>query len=352
VLFFRRFAIVLSLSLGWQFGCAAPPKAPQWIYYPPPPDPGRVVHLLSFNRLNELVPPPARWTDFLRGPASGPWVGTPLRTAYRDDTLYICDTATNQVHVWNIATGTSSRIGAEGSLGKPVAVAVGADGVIYVADTVREEVIAFESGGEVLRRYRSSSAGSYRPVALALSDSRLYVSDMVQHRVDVYATATGQYLDSIGRPGGDEGEFYYPAGLALGSAGQLYVSDMMNSRIQVFDRDGRYTHSVGSPGGRYGNLGKPKDVAVASDGTLWIADAEFACLHLFNSAGRLLLVIGGVDDRLAKTALPNGVAVADELPKGLARLLPEDFVPSYFVWISNTTGRHRLSLYAVGLKGL
>jgi DNA-binding beta-propeller fold protein YncE len=277
---------------------------------------------------------------------AGPSAGTPMGIACRDDSLYICDTFTNCVHVWNLATGASRRLGTGGDLAKPVAVAVDSEGVVYVADTLRSQVLAFDTAGVVSRRFEPAREGDYRPVALAVRGSELYVADMARHHVDVYSTAGGGLVRSFG--GSGEQRLYYPSGLAVDEQGRVYVSDMMNARVQVFDDEGRSIGLIGSPGAAYGNIGMPKDVALAPDGTVFVADSEFSCVHLFNQRGQLLMLMGGPQDGPGGTPLPNAVAIALELPDDLDRLVPADFEAAYYLWVSNTTGQRRLSLFAVG----
>ncbi len=329
-------------------GCLSPHPAPQWVYFPSPPDPPRVVHLVSFNSLHELVPPQESWVSLFRGVAAGPLVGTPMGLAWRGETLYVCDTNVNYVHVWNLASGAARRIGADGELKKPVAVAVDEHGTVFVADTIRGEVVAFEQSGSEIRRFQPPKTTSYRPVAVAVTGGALYVADMANHAVDVYSTQSGRLLRSIGERGSSTGRAYYPSGVAVDAAGQVYVSFMMNARVQVFDNDGRFTRTFGAAGNRYGSLGTPKDIAVGPDGVSFVADAQFGCVHLFDPDGRLLLVLGGPRDEPGGTPLPNGIAIATLLPQSLRDLVPAGFQARYYVWVSNTTGRKRLALFAVG----
>ncbi|HEU5323350.1 MAG TPA: hypothetical protein VFX28_21255, partial [Methylomirabilota bacterium] len=50
---------------------------------------------------------------------------------------------------------------------------------------------------------------------------------------------------TIGRAGSDEGNFNQPGGLALDGAGNLYVADVLNYRIQKFDANGTFLADVG-----------------------------------------------------------------------------------------------------------
>ena len=45
------------------------------------------------------------------------------------------------------------------------------------------------------------------------------------------------FLSGFGESGFDEGELNYPIGVALDAAGNVYVADTWNQRVQVFDPD-------------------------------------------------------------------------------------------------------------------
>ncbi len=345
VLFFHCPFYILLLGLS---GCLGPRPAPQWVYFPPPPDPPRVVHLVSFNSLHQLIPPQESWLNIFRGAAASRRVGTPMGIAWRGETLYICDTNVNYVHAWNLASGSTRRIGADGELKKPVAVAVDENGTVFVADTIRGEVVAFEPSGSEITRFKPPKTVNYRPVALAVIGGALYVADMANHAVDVYSTETGRRLRSLGGRSSGTGRTYYPSGISVDAAGQTYVAELMSARVQVFDRSGHFIRAFGSPGNRYGSLGMPKDIAVGPDGVSFVADAQFQCIHLFDPRGRVLMVIGGPRDEPGGTPLPNGIAIATLLPEKLLDLVPDGFKARYYVWVSNTTGQQRLALFAVG----
>ena len=331
-------------------GCAAPRLTVDPVYYPSPPAPPRVVHLKSFNRLSDLVPTRGSWLDIFRGGSPSPYIRTPAGIAYRDGHLYICDTDLNAVHDWDLTTGKAKRIGTRGDavLAKPVAVAVGDDGHVYVADTERAEVVTYDTNDRYARRIKPADREAYRPVALALHNDRLYVADIASHQIDVFATANGEHLESFGQIGSAPGKFYFPMGLATGAEGRLFVSDMLNSRVQVLNAEHRPLLSMGRPGNRYGDMGKPRGLDFGPDGTLFVADSVFAHVHLFNEQGRLLLLIGGPGDGPGSTPMPVGVTVAQSLPEPLTALVPAPFVADYFIFVTNTIGPKRINLFAVG----
>jgi len=77
-----------------------------------------------------------------------------------------------------------------------------------------------------------------RPVAIALDKSRLFVLDMDDADIKVFAKS-GEYECTIGRKGQGPGEFHLPSGLDV-FEDKLYVADSANRRVQVIDLKGRY----------------------------------------------------------------------------------------------------------------
>ena len=79
----------------------------------------------------------------------------------------------------------------------------------------------------------------YMPSAIVVDGAGdLYVLDTGNHRVQKFGP-DGKYLATYGRQGQGPGEFYYPAWLAVDGQGFLYVSDPNNQRIQVLTPDGK-----------------------------------------------------------------------------------------------------------------
>ncbi|MEN6478906.1 MAG: flippase activity-associated protein Agl23, partial [Anaerolineales bacterium] len=116
------------------------------------------------------------------------------------------------------------------------------------------------------------------PKGLALdSAGQLYVADSQHHRIQVF-DAQGQFVRQWGYQGGEPGQFQEPWGVAVGANGEVYVADTWNHRIQVFDAKGTYLREWGqfgeaaNPQGPDSLLYGPRAIVCADDGTLWVAD--------------------------------------------------------------------------------
>lgn len=360
-------AVLLLLSTA---GCRTTAPRPQHVFFPAPPSPPHAVHLISFNSLDDLVPRRMSLHDVLLGLAPGPYCQTPSGVAWHGDTLYLCDTGRNVVHAWNLRTGEARRVGASGpgTLAKPVAVAVNEAGQVYVADTERGEVVAFDAHGAYGSSLRPEDAEApFRPVGLAWHSGELYVADVAAHRVHVF-DADGAWTRTLGDSSDGE-SFYFPMAVTVDADGRALVADMMNARVVAFAADGSVVASIGQPGDRYGDLGKPRGLAVWSSprgsaaaatgsqdtpadstpaGIVFIADSEFRYVHLFDAAGQLLMLLGGPRDEPGGTPMPAGATVATALPPALAALSPEDFDVYCYLFVTNTYGAKRVSLFAIG----
>jgi DNA-binding beta-propeller fold protein YncE len=137
------------------------------------------------------------------------------------------DTAGKQLTLW----------GHEGSKPgefiEPVGIVADANGHVIVADTGNHRVQIFDQKGTFTREYPVSGWEEfYTEPYLALLGSDLLVTDSYNHRCARYRE--GALLYAWGKSGSGKGDFNRPIGIAADKDGNVYVSDMMNHRIQKF----------------------------------------------------------------------------------------------------------------------
>ncbi len=205
------------------------------------------------------------------------------------------------------ATGT----GRGGEFDGPQAVAVDGSGNVYVAEASANRIQVFDSAGNFLRTWgrgvdSAGGSGSAEVCAVA-ADCQ------------------------TGTAGGQGGEFNYPSGVDVDAAGNVYVVDQVNNRVQKFDANGNFlvawgrdvlvespsnvdngwescTVAAACKAGVAGDLGGeltgPQRVAVDGDGNVYVTEASFSPanhrIQVFNDGGDFLralgkdVVVGGV----------------------------------------------------------
>lgn len=81
-----------------------------------------------------------------------------------------------------------------------------------------------------------------------------------------------------------KGQFSNPGSVAIGHDGRIYVADLDNNRIQVFDSNGNYLFQWGSYGDGDQQFNNLRAIAVDSNGNILAAD-EYRGVFVFNSEG-------------------------------------------------------------------
>jgi len=118
----------------------------------------------------------------------------------------------------------------------------------------------------------------------------------------------------VGKPGGEPGSFNKPGGLALDGAGNLFVADIFNHRIQKFDPEGHFLAQVGGKGEGKGQFNEPWDVTVDGEGNLYVADTFNHRIQKFDAGLNFLFALGKPASSLENPEPdafwgPRGVAV-------------------------------------------
>ncbi len=97
----------------------------------------------------------------------------------------------------------------------------------------------------------------------------------------------------MGTFGSGDGQLKRPHGVGVDSAGNIYVGDTDNNRIQKFDNSGTYLGQWGATGTGDGQFRLPKVVKVDSDGSAFVADQFNHLIQKFDSNGAFKAKWGG-----------------------------------------------------------
>jgi DNA-binding beta-propeller fold protein YncE len=165
-----------------------------------------------------------------------------------------------------------------GELGYVSDVVQDGDGFFYVAEFGQNQRITkLNERGRFVKSWGSAGTapGQFqRARALALGpDGLLYVADACNHRIQVF-TRDGELVRLWGTPGTGPGELSYPYDLAFAADGSLYVVEMGNNRAQKFTPQGESRGCWGGPGREPGRLHNPWALAVDSHGRVHVLDTE------------------------------------------------------------------------------
>ncbi|MEO7867569.1 MAG: 6-bladed beta-propeller, partial [Candidatus Eisenbacteria bacterium] len=105
------------------------------------------------------------------------------------------------------------------------------------------------------------------------------------------AAVLTNYVLQWGSQGIGNGQFSDPAGVAVDFSGNVFVTDMGNDRVQVFNGLGVWQFSFGGAGSGPGQFRRPYGIAI-NGGDLYVVDTGNYRVQKFNLAGSFLLQWG------------------------------------------------------------
>jgi len=210
--------------------------------------------------------------------------------------IYVVDGGNHRVVVYDLEGNYLFQFGEKGQkpgqMNYPVGIDAAKDNRIYVTDSGNHRVQIFTSMGKFLSSFQVKFKGKgIRPIDI-IRHSRsgnLIVSGA--NRLLTY-NPKGQLLKTWGGNGVNQGEFRYPATLAELGDGRIAVVDVLNSRVQVFNKDGSISMIVGEWGVLPGQVVRPKGVAIDRKGNFYISDSYMNLVQKYSDGGEFIAVLG------------------------------------------------------------
>ena len=173
-------------------------------------------------------------------------------------------------------------------LNRPHGIAFNKCGEMIISEWNGHRVSIFDIRGQKIRTFGSHGVSRDQmvyPKGIAIDDTdNIYVSS--EHKLQKF-TGSGELIECVGQEGRKEGEFDDPRGVTLYD-NQLHVCDRNNHRIQVFDLDLNFIRSIGSPGNGRGEFNKPFDVKFDTAGNMYIAEWGNKRVQVMDSSGHFI----------------------------------------------------------------
>ena len=209
------------------------------------------------------------------------------------------------VSIFNPAGEKVKSFGSQGSgdgqFIRPAGVAVDAEDNILVVDRNNHRVQKFTSDGNFIAAVGSHGNNQLefefpRGIAFHPSTRKVYVADRCNQRVQILNSNLTFFsiLGRVGRVGSGDGQFDYPWDVAFDSVGNVYVTDSMNHRIQVFTAKGEFL---------------PNCIAIDSDDVVYVTEGSNHRVSIFTCDGDFLTSFGSKGTRPGQFDAPYGIAI-------------------------------------------
>lgn len=253
-----------------------------------------------------------RWPDIDRRKAD-------LKTLYTTDSKQVAEAILRKYHIALVYTGplerrtyqggNHNRFAEWGDLLKPVYTNPGV--TIYAVQgqyagavpvtTIEEVPQVAEADGEAPVQGAPGVLSQPRGVAVDAAGN-IYVADFGNDRVQKFAPDLA-FLKEWGSHGSLPSQFKQPGDVAVGGDGLIYVADTWNQRVQVFSPEGDYKREWTDK--YYG----PRGIAIAPSGEVYLADTGNHRIRRFTKDGVEDLTWGGLGTEVGQFTEPVGIAV-------------------------------------------
>ena len=190
----------------------------------------------------------------------------------------------------NWLVGQTSDLYVRSSNTFPMRMARGEDGRLFVTNSKRGSLFIYDANENLIGELKDM----HKPLGVAVdSAGYIYVGSKGRHNVEVYSWV-GEKVDVMGL-----GIIRMPSDLALDRDGRIYVCDSENNTVWVFDWSGAILRSIGTAGDGDGQFDFPSALTIAyrnvggeEVGELYVADQGHCLIHVFDLNGHFLRSFG------------------------------------------------------------
>ena len=217
-----------------------------------------------------------------------------------------------------------NALAASGSLNQPAGIAWNNNNQLYIADSGNGRVRrAYYPQGLTEPRLDTYSGGYNRPMDVAVAaDGRVFVADTGNHRIRVInpggsvSTYAGSGVAGFADGAAAQAQFTSPTGVVVTPDGRLFVADNGNNRIRLINANGTtvFTYAGTSTQGLVegsataARFNQPFHLAIGSEGQLFVTDRANHNVRLITDTNLIPALLSD-DAQVAGAVIFNATAV-------------------------------------------
>ena len=197
-----------------------------------------------------------------------------------DDMVYVLDTWNGRVQIFSPKGKEKKVFTTDDGFFAPRGIAVDSSGFVYVADTGKHRIVKFDPKGQKVRAWggKGEKQGEFNePIGVALDQAgNLYVADRLNFRIQVF-NSDGQFQKEWKVKGWSPEQIDMEPHLVLDRAHSLlYASDGRGKKVYVYKLDGSLVSTLENDAQGRPLFSVPIGLAVDTAGNLYVSDASTA----------------------------------------------------------------------------
>jgi DNA-binding beta-propeller fold protein YncE len=316
------------------------------VFYPSATTP-RIQHLVRLAGKNAFSQQTSKLAAFVAGDDKGEDLKQVFGVDAYDGRIYVADFGRGGLAIFDMIKQDFNVFHGHGAgrFKAPVNLTIDVDGSKYVCDIGRDQILVYDREDRFVTAH--GELGQFRPIDVAVSGNRLYVTDKIQRNIHVLDKLSGKALFTFPAKGDIEGQPMQPIGISAAPNGDVLVVDANNYKVQRFNAEGKWLSSVGAQGLRPGTFARPKGIALDKLGRLYVSDAAFQNVQIFNAEGRILMDFGQ-SDKMESLSLPTAVAINYADVALYKRYAAPKFDIEYLILVASNQGPAKVDVFGFG----
>ncbi|RZI45028.1 6-bladed beta-propeller [Herbaspirillum sp. HC18] len=195
-------------------------------------------------------------------------------TVVWDGDIAVSDAGPGAVRRINSKGEAVGQLGA-GQLQRPTGLAFDARlGLLFVADTVANDIKVYDANGLLVNTIGSTGEGEGHlnaPTHLAFANGHLYVTDTLNSRIQIF-DAQGTRVGGFGERGLYVGKLARPKGVAVGDGGIVYVIESYYGYLLAYNDQNELLLGISGTGAKDDRFFLPSGVWTDKQRRVYVAD--------------------------------------------------------------------------------
>lgn len=214
---------------------------------------------------------------------------SPVGISIKDDHLLVADSEAGCIWVLNRYTGLLLAKHEYPEIKQPVGIVWAPDLQQFFVTSLQSDKIyqlndAYNFSGVFSEQY-SELAVINRPTYMAYQDGKLLLSDTLGAKIYVI-DLNSKHVLSFGKRGDYIGNLTRPKGVAFDSGGRIYVVESYFDHLLIYNAQGQLLLPIGGSGAEPGNFMLPTSVIVDEQQKVYVADMLNSRVSVFQYLGR------------------------------------------------------------------
>ncbi|WNF36643.1 6-bladed beta-propeller [Bacillaceae bacterium IKA-2] len=228
--------------------------------------------------------------------------------------IYTTDAKNNRVNVFDLSGGPLYTFGEPGDepgqFNFPYGIAGDSEGNVFVADMYNGKISIHDAKGEFIDYFAENTKVIKSPGGLRIKNDLVYVTDIQESKVFVF-NLDGELLLEVGENGSEPGQLFAPNAVTADGEGNIYVVDTGNQRVQIFNEAGEFMSMFNGSASEEleATFVNPRGIGIGSNREIYVVSNLTHIVHVFDQDGKELSKFGGMGEGPGELYLPNGLFI-------------------------------------------